>query len=87
MVIASDVDPTNSQKAPGSLPTPPLSLTGSGFADGSCIAEETPCLSTLWFTAAGKMLLISIKTGPFARKADLAVLAPIVASIRETAES
>ena len=82
MVIATDVDPQNSQMVPASPLSPPLSLSDSGFAEGSCIARETPCLSTLWFTVADTALLISIKTGPFARKGDLAVLAPVVSSIR-----
>ena len=36
----------------------------------------------LWLTDITVAVLISIKTGPFARKADLAVLAPLVGSIK-----
>jgi len=82
MIVATDDDPSDVQKPPGSLPSPPLSFTDSGFVDGSCIARETACLSFLWFTVAGETLLISIKTGPFAPKADRAILAPLVGSIR-----
>ena len=78
MVIATDVDPKNTQPATDSPPSPPLSLSESGFAEGSCIAKESPCLSTLWFTVGGQELLISIKTGPLANRADKAVLGLLV---------
>jgi hypothetical protein len=84
VVIATDDDPALVGEQLVSPPSPPLSLSDSGFAVGSCIAKETACLSTLWFTVAGKTLLISIKTGPFASKADRALLGPLVASIIRT---
>jgi len=82
VVIATDEDPKYAQVAATSPASLPLSLSESGFAEGSCLAKETPCLSTLWFTVGGQELLISIKTGPFANEADKAVLGPLVGSIR-----
>jgi hypothetical protein len=82
VVIATDDDSRNVQSPPPSPPSPPLSLSESGFAEGSCIAGETPCLSTLGFTVADKTLLISLKTGPLAKTADMAILALLVGSIR-----
>jgi hypothetical protein len=35
----------------------------------------------LWFVVAGSELLISIKTGPDATKADTSMLGPLVGSI------
>ncbi len=74
MVIATDDDPRYAQVAATSPASLPLSLSESGFAEGSCIAKESPCLSTLWFTVGGQELLISIKTGPLANAANKAVL-------------
>lgn len=82
VVIATDDDPKYMHEAATSPASLPLSLSESGFAEGSCIAKETPCLSTLWFTVGGQELLISIKTGPFANGTDKAVLGPLVGSIR-----
>lgn len=82
VVIATDVDPRYAQEASASPPSPPLSLSESGFAEGSCVANESPCLSTLWFTVGGQELLLSIKVGPLASGADKAILGPLVSSIR-----
>lgn len=82
VVIATDDDPKYAQAAAPSPASLPLSLAESGFAEGSCVAKESHCLSTLWFTVAGQQLLISIKTGPLATATDKAVLGPLVGSIR-----
>jgi hypothetical protein len=82
VVIATDVDPRYAQTAPASPPSPPLSLSESGLEEGSCLAKESPCLSTLWFTVGGQELLVSIKVGPLASGADKAILGLLVGSIR-----
>lgn len=82
MVIGTDDDPKYARVVATSPASLPLSLTESGFDEGSCLAKESPCLSTLWFTIGGQELLISIKIGPFAKAADRAVLGLLVGSIK-----
>jgi hypothetical protein len=79
LIISTDFDRAqNAVIAPASPPSPPLSL--DDFAQGSATGGG-PTFSFLWFEAGRNLLLASIKAGP---QADLATLASLVGSIRET---
>lgn len=79
LIISTDFDRAqNAVIPPASPPRPPLSL--DDFAQGSATGGG-PTFSFLWFEAGRNLLLASIKAGP---QADLATLATLVGSIRET---